>query len=65
VICDGLSPTRLSVKDVIRRVCHKDGGEGTLTVEAENNSIPNHHVQLRCDGALLDYAKLRDEKAPE
>jgi len=49
---------------VVRRVCHKDGGEGTLTVEADNHNIAYNTVQIRCEGGLLDYAKLRDSKGP-
>lgn len=64
VICEALSPTPLGVKDVIRRVCHKEGGEGTLTLEASSHDIAWNTVQIRCEGGLLDYAKLRDSGGP-
>jgi len=63
LIFNGLNPTPLVVRDVLGRLCARDGGDGTLAWQAMNAGIEFDVVDIRYKNIMLDRKKAKSAEA--
>jgi len=63
LIFNGLNPTPLVVRDVLGRLCAKEGGAGTLAWQAINANIEFDVVETRYKNIMLDRKRAKGAEA--
>lgn len=63
MVFEGLKPTPLNIKDILRRLCAKDGG--SLTIQAHSVGIPYETVDVRCKNTLLDMDTIKKKEVEQ